>query len=284
MSASDGLPIVEAPACAVCVVQEGTRNYLCSSPTSDGTGPGPLREVNLSHFLRVMYRDGMPRPPWWLTNPFNYKHRERRYVATTCNPTLFVLDNDYEKRFEQLTALSSRSLTRRAFFDWTQFYVYGYQSRKGFGGGHAVLHISDLHVTLGSPKVSNTSFPCLGLVCDSHEVWLTPGFVIVSPLNSRNSQGVVASSYDDISVEVRETSLITSVIHPGDELLGMTWTYVNKDGSPDRRYNDNPQLAVVRMWEVDLVSRQFRVDMQFADPDFARDLASAINAMKIGSS
>lgn len=64
MTASDGQPINEAPACAVCVIQNGTRQYMCSSSTPDGTGPGPLREVDLSHFLRVMYRDGAPRPPW----------------------------------------------------------------------------------------------------------------------------------------------------------------------------------------------------------------------------
>ena len=284
MTPSDGQPIAEAPACAVCVLQNGTRHYMCSGPTADGRGPGPLREVNLAHFLKVMYRDGTPRPPWWLMNPFTYKNRVRRYVASTCNPTLFVLDDEYEERFAKLVALSSGSVSRRAFFDWTQFYVYGYQSRKGYGGGHAVLNTSDLQVIAGSPSAPNLSSECLGLVCDSLEVWFTPGIVIVSPPGSTNSSSVVASAYDDISVEFRETNLITSFTLPGDQVVGTTWTYVNKDGSRDRRYNDNPQLAVVRMWEVDLIGRNFRVDLQFADSNFAQKLASGINAMKLASS
>lgn len=193
-----------------------------------------------------------------------------------------MLDDEYQKRFTELVAIYSRSVIRRAFFYWTQFYVYGYKSRKGYGGGHAVLNVSDLQVITGGPSASNLSIEILGLSCDYLEVWLTTGFVIASSPNAANSSGVIASTYDDIFVEFRETNLITSFTHPGDEVVGTTWTYVNKDGSPDRRYNDNPQLAVVRMWEIDLVGRNFRVDMHFADPKFAQDLASGISAMKLG--
>lgn len=283
MTPSDGKPVKQAPPCAVCIIKDGTHSLLCSDPTTDGSGPGALRDVKLRHFLTVMYRDGRPRPPWWFTNPFTYRRRERHYVATTCNPTLFSLDDEYQQRFERLVALHRRAAGRRAFFDWTQFYVYGYQSRKGYGGGHAVLHTSDLRLTEGTPDAPNLSSECLGLICDSLEVWFTPGFVIVSPPKNPNSSGVAISTYDDISVEIRETNLITSFTLPGDQLLGTTWTYVNKDGSPDRRYRENPQLAIVRMWEVDLVSRDFRVDMQFADGALATDLAEAISSMKLAT-
>lgn len=283
MTPSDALPVVEAPPCAVCVIKNGTRSFLCSEPTTDGSGPGVLREVDLLRFLRVMYRDGRPRPPSWFANPFSYKQRERRYVATTCNPTLFSLDDGYQMRFDRLLSLSERFGSSRTFFDWTQFYVYGYQSRKGFGGGNAVLHTSTLRSLIGTPDAPNLSSQCLGLTCESLEVWLTPGFILVSPPKSPTSSGVAISTYDEVSVEIRETKLITSFTLPGDQVLGMTWTYVNKDGSPDRRYNENSQLAVVRMWEVDLVSQNFRVDMQFADGALARDLAEAIKNMKLNN-
>lgn len=102
MAASDGRPVTEAPPCAVCIIKDGARSLLCSDPTTDGSGPGALRDVDLRHFLTVMYRDGRSRPPWWFTNPFTYKRRERRYVATSCNPTLFSLDDEYQQRFERL--------------------------------------------------------------------------------------------------------------------------------------------------------------------------------------
>lgn len=282
MAASDDRPVTDAPPCAVCIIKDGTRSLLCSDPTTDGSGPGALRDVDLRHFLTVMYRDGRSRPPRWFTNPFTYKGRERRYVATTCNPTLFSLDDEYQQRFERLLSLSGRFGSSRAFFDWTQFYVYGYQSRKGFGGGNAILHTSSLRSLIGTPDAPNLSSQCLGLICESLEVWFTPGFVIVSPPKSPTSSGVAVSTYDEVSVEIRETNLIAPLTLPGDEVLGTTWTYVNKDGSPDRRYNQNSQLAVVRMWEVDLLSQDFRVDMQFADGTLASNLAEAVNSMKLG--
>lgn len=54
-----------------------------------------------------------------------------------------------------------------------------------------------------------------------------------------------AADYCDISISTRKGRFIESGAIPRDaEVVGHTWQYVNKNGSPDKRYNNNRQLPV----------------------------------------
>lgn len=54
-----------------------------------------------------------------------------------------------------------------------------------------------------------------------------------------------AADYSDISISTRKGRFIESQNVPRDaEVVGHTWQYVNKNGSPDKRYNNNRQIPV----------------------------------------
>lgn len=54
-----------------------------------------------------------------------------------------------------------------------------------------------------------------------------------------------AVDYQDLRVEVGATNYIESEPVPRDaQVVGSTWQYVNKDGSPDRRFNYNRQIPI----------------------------------------
>jgi len=52
------------------------------------------------------------------------------------------------------------------------------------------------------------------------------------------------------------------------EPVGYTWQYMNKDGGPDRRYNDNQQIPHYKVWELDFTFSGGRIDTAFADKTF----------------
>jgi hypothetical protein len=61
--------------------------------------------------------------------------------------------------------------------------------------------------------------------------------------------------YGDLSVEHHVTRFIEDGEVPGDAtVVGRTWRYVNKDGGPDRRFNNNAQLPVLQYGELVLTS------------------------------
>jgi DnaJ-domain-containing protein 1 len=54
-------------------------------------------------------------------------------------------------------------------------------------------------------------------------------------------------SYDTIKMESGLTDFIETGLLPGDaQQIGQTWRYINKDGSPDRRFSHNRPVPVAR--------------------------------------
>jgi hypothetical protein len=64
-------------------------------------------------------------------------------------------------------------------------------------------------------------------------------------------------SYDDFRVQQSSTRFIESGGVAGDAtVVGRTWRYVNKNGGPDRRFNNNAQLPIVQYGVLVLGSSQ----------------------------
>ena len=64
-----------------------------------------------------------------------------------------------------------------------------------------------------------------------------------------------AIDYQDFRVEQSTTTFIEDGGVPGDAVVvGQTWRYVNKNGGPDRRFNNNIQLPVVQYATLRLTS------------------------------
>jgi hypothetical protein len=55
-----------------------------------------------------------------------------------------------------------------------------------------------------------------------------------------------------VRVEVIERSTYLDYVPHNAEVIGHSFTYVNKDGGPDMRYNDNPQTFLIKNWDLDI--------------------------------
>ena len=61
----------------------------------------------------------------------------------------------------------------------------------------------------------------------------------------RDHNGVGAVSYDDLSIVINDKRFIEDESVPRDaQVVDQTWQYVNKNGSPDRRFNNNRQIPI----------------------------------------
>lgn len=56
-----------------------------------------------------------------------------------------------------------------------------------------------------------------------------------------------AVSYDDLQITTSFGQFVEDIVVPNDaEVIGHTWQYINKDGSPDKRYSNNRQRSICR--------------------------------------
>lgn len=68
---------------------------------------------------------------------------------------------------------------------------------------------------------------------------------------------VAIISYCDISIELKNINFVENESIPNDAtFLYYTWQYVNNNGTPDRRFNNNKQIPVYQYTQIYISSKQ----------------------------
>jgi hypothetical protein len=68
---------------------------------------------------------------------------------------------------------------------------------------------------------------------------------------------VAVCKYDSLTLSTQLTRFIEDGVVPSDsKVVGHTWRFVNKNGTPDRRFNNNRQLPIAQYEELHLSSAQ----------------------------
>lgn len=272
MNSKPGVVVTQAPATAIARIYDNEIDVFTSKANNQGTGPTPCFTASFSEFVSVLVKSEMnPAPKWW-QNPFKYQQRLSEWEAISANPTFFEITDSEFKRWDNLcNSVNGLCSGHRLIADATLYSVYGYQSRKGHGGGENVLSTKDVYLQQGQPSRTNTNISMPGLVCDLFELWFFPQFMLLQT----SATAFKAITYSNFRVEVKENTLITNEHFPNAQVLGYTWRYVNKDGSPDRRYSTNEQLPILRVWELDFISGDDRIDLQTTNGQSAFLIAEA---------
>jgi hypothetical protein len=264
--------VMSAPATAVAQIRDNEIYVYTSDKNVSGAGPSACVSSSFTNFVSILVKSDLgPIPKWW-QNPFNFQRRMAEWEATNANPTFFDLTTEESSRWSEMcSAVRSLCHGHRVIADTTLFSVYGYQSRKGYGGGENIIDSEDVRFVEGNPERSHTNLSVPGLVCGQFEMWFFPQFMLMQ--TSVSNFG--AATYSGVRVEIKEGTFISNEYWPNSEVVGTTWRYVNKDGGPDRRYAQNEQLNIIRVWELDLISGSDRFDFQTTNINAARALAKA---------
>ncbi len=111
------------------------------------------------------------------------------------------------------------------------------------------LSRSDVSILKTVPPFIATNVTPLCLNLGTQQVYFLPDRVYIY-----RSRKYAAVSYDTITMEAGITDCIETGRLPSDaQQVGQTWHYVNKDGSPDRRFSHNRSVPIVRYGVVQIV-------------------------------
>lgn len=98
------------------------------------------------------------------------------------------------------------------------------------------------------PGVASNITPPM-IVVDGKNCYFFPDCVLVEE-NKRFG----AVRYESLRTAIRDQRMIMDVAPSDASVVGQTWKYVNKNGGPDRRFNDNRQLPICLFDEIAMVS------------------------------
>jgi len=105
------------------------------------------------------------------------------------------------------------------------------------------------HVSFGCPTKVNCNISVPMLKAGRKSLYFFPDRLLVY-----DSSGVGAISYEELQVQIGQTQFIETEYVRGATQVGTTWRFVNKNGGPDRRFNNNRQLPIMLYGELSLRS------------------------------
>jgi len=122
--------------------------------------------------------------------------------------------------------------------------------RKYHAGAAAVVSRAPADVGRRLPPYLLSNIDPIVIMLSQMTLYCFPDRILVY-----RDKDVGAVAYDALTCQSNASQFIEDGTPPADaKAIGHTWRYVNKDGGPDRRFNNNRQLAICRYDEMILRS------------------------------
>jgi len=169
-----------------------------------------------------------------------YFYDQQRRTAVV----MYDLDDDAEQRFKSIYDACMELRSCGAV--WSVMSTEQNRDYKRNAGAANLLQRK--LAVIGTERVpflrTNVSVPSIGLHNDI--LYFFPDRVFIS-----NRAGIGAVSYVDFQATSQVGRFIEDEPVPRDSTqVGFTWRYVNKNGGPDRRFNNNRQLPILAYQDV----------------------------------
>lgn len=105
-------------------------------------------------------------------------------------------------------------------------------------------------------------------------LYIYPGFLVMP---SKISNAFALIDFRDLRFEHHTQRFIEEEGVPSDSpVVDQTWRYVNKNGSPDKRFSNNYQIPIVHYYEINFKTEKgLNESYQISNPDAGQAFASA---------
>lgn len=151
----------------------------------------------------------------------------------------YKLEGEAEHRYQQLH--DAFAALARCGAAWHIEAASANTDWKRSGGATRTVRRTRVGLGLSAPPIIKTNIAVPALPCGRETLCFFPDRLLVF-----TGHGVGAVAYGDLSLERYAGRFIEDESVPGDaEVVDTTWQYVNRNGGPDRRFNNNRQLPVV---------------------------------------
>lgn len=160
----------------------------------------------------------------------------------------YDLEPDAEHAFSQLVAAFEQLAACRAV--WHVEAAGRTASRKRQAGAGALQRRRPIAPRRSRPPRVECNLAVPTLPAGRQTLYFFPDRVLVY-----DRRRVGAVPYQDLQVGAEAVRLIEDETVPSDaDITDRTWRHINKDGGPDRRFRDNPELPVVLYGRLHLTS------------------------------
>jgi hypothetical protein len=130
----------------------------------------------------------------------------------------------------------------------------------------------------GTDLVPSDITPCHLENANGSDIYLYPGFILIY----ENASSFALIDWRDFNLEVNRTRFIEDEAVPSDTItVDETWRYINKNGSPDRRFSDNRIIPIVEYADAYITTPSGMNEAYcFSNPEKAENFCVAVTAYR----
>jgi hypothetical protein len=185
----------------------------------------------------------------------------------------YQLDPAAEERYKALVdAIDRIAGVNKIWFVKAVGDITNLHAWKKNSGASSLVDNQETSISYALPKgvASNVTPPVI--VIDGKSCYFFPDCVLIEE-NKRFG----AVRYETIRTAIRDQRMIMPSSPYDATVVGQTWKYVNKNGSPDRRYKDNMQMPICLFEEIGMVSDSgFKGLLQISKYGVSKAFGSAV--------
>lgn len=229
--------------CIALIGQKGAEYFVGKTDTT-------LELATRERFFSALLSVPVGRVPSRLQFPLSYRRRLNDWRFSASVVGFYELDNVIEDLYQRLVNGGfALSMSPGKYFDVAEQYLATLDLRKRNAGASGLIDRLSLQVSNSHPFKNRLNFKPLAFHESTRSLYFMPDGVVLVDLN-----GYQHFQYSDIGVELLTGGqFVTLDVPRGVSPIGYTWQYVNRDGTPDRRFNNNVQLPIIAVSELDFV-------------------------------
>jgi len=280
-------PKVEAEAVSAPKQKSGSRTSPQKEPQPADTLPSPAEEWATAEQVRrdldaadrsaLFWRLGLLFPAIGLFGTGIAVHKKNTEKRTT--RLFYELDDGQQQRFNIVQeAVGHLSQCHRL---WRIHAESETSDWKRNAGASSLVRRAPVSAGRSNPPRVEANVPISSLSLGSVHLFFLPDVILYL---EHGTFGSIA--YDDLCVDPSSTRFIESDGVPADStVVDRTWRYVNKNGGPDRRFNNNVEIPVVRYGVLVLTSSKgLNIHLNTSNADRSQAFANCWQALQPGRS
>ena len=197
-----------------------------------------------------------------------------KVVARTSGRVDLDYSFDAEKEEEHLRRMDAWQLLVEGDKEWQILTEQQNTNTRNHAGASRSLKRAECKIAKGHPFYIKTNVDTIQVVLHNKESLI----ILPDKVLFVRKRKVGAIDYTDFIINVSSTRFVESDPVPKDaQIVGQTWQYVNKNGTPDRRHKDNKQFPVCMYGQITLRSASgLNVELHISNWQNALDFAELI--------
>ncbi len=116
-------------------------------------------------------------------------------------------------------------------------------------GASSVVSLKPIKISNKLPSFMKTNVYTYCITTDSEKLIVFPDKLLII----RGSK-IGAINYDDIHISYEKQNITGGDVYGDSEVVGHTWKYVNRNGTPDKRFKNNRQMRICKCGQITLSS------------------------------